>query len=122
MPSEIAELNKKFSDIIFGEPEPVEIREDRPQKENDSSAKIKGFLTEALDQVRGGDPQEAKKALRKAKRSTKCDACHKMIDRALLDLDYVKKLCVSEQDDCDAGLKNVEKSIEYIRDDYLGDV
>lgn len=121
MGNEIADLNKKFSNIIFGVPETVEIKKDKPQKENGSDDKVKGFLTEALEHVKEGNHPEAKKALKKAKRSTKCDACHKMIDRTLMDLDYVKNLCVSGEDDCDDGLENVEKGIVSIRDDYLGD-
>lgn len=120
MANEIVELNRKFSDIIYGIPETIEISETKPQKENGSSDKLKEFLTEALEHVKEGEPREAKELLKKAKKSTKCGVCQDLIDRTLLDLDYVKNLCISGEDDCDTGLENVEKSIEYIRDDYLG--
>lgn len=95
--------------IIFN-PEPEELN---------GVARVRELLGRSIDRVKAGAYEDAKELLREAEETTKCGSCRKMIQRTRTDLDYVKNLCTTEEEDCIVGAENVTKKIKYIKDDYL---
>ena len=120
MANEIKLLNEKFRDITGGFTETVEIRESQDSEKLNGVDRIKELLTDSLAALNTGNHQKANDILQEARDTTKCGGCQQLIQRTQTDLDYVRNLCILEEEDCDAGAENVAKKIEYIRDGYLG--
>ncbi|KKN11745.1 hypothetical protein LCGC14_1023480 [marine sediment metagenome] len=108
---------------ITSEP-PTPQREEPPKKvlSPEEAEHIKGLrdrIKEAIDLVGTGNFKDARAKIDEASKYSKCGVCSEMLDRAAVDLNYVKDLCNIKDDDCESGIDKIESRLNYMLDDYL---
>lgn len=108
---------------ITSEP-PISQREEPPKKvlSPDEAEHIKGLrdqIKEAVDLVGAGNFKDARAKIEAASKYSKCGACSEMLDRAAVDLNYVKDLCNIKDDDCEPGIDKIESRLIYMLEEYL---
>lgn len=64
--------------------------------------------------IASGDYQGALDELRTALGSTNCAACKKAIERSLVDVEYVSKLCDIGDDDCRSGAEKLQDRVDSL--------